>query len=448
MRKDCTGLTDYLGTQFLPWGRHPRPTNQRAVFLPSISSSLTGLHGQSYMLPYGLGRSYGDSCINSDHIVLPFSDHNHLISFDSNTGLLRAEAGVSLGTILEVFVPQGWFLPVSPGTKFVTLGGAIANDIHGKNHHRAGTFGCHVSQFELIRSSGERLICSKDSNSELFCATIGGLGLTGLITWVELKLIPIRSPYLDTATIKFRNLDEFFDISAELDSSMDYSVSWVDCTAEGDSLGRGLFMAGNFSERTKTKHPPKLSIPFPCEAPSWLLNSLFMRSFNTIYYNKQRQRRVDALTHYEPFFYPLDAVLNWNRMYGKRGFFQYQFVIPFGNDRSVIKDIFARIAKSKRASFLAVLKTFGNISSPGLLSFPKEGVTLALDFPNQGTPTLQLLSELDAVVRDAGGSIYPAKDARMSPEMFKLSHPRLDEFLRWKDPQFSSSLWRRVMESQ
>ena len=154
MRKDCTGLTDYLGTQFLPWGRHPRPTNQRAVFLPSISSSLTGLHGQSYMLPYGLGRSYGDSCINSDHIVLPFSDHNHLISFDSNTGLLRAEAGVSLGTILEVFVPQGWFLPVSPGTKFVTLGGAIANDIHCKDHHRAGTFGCHVSQFELIRSSG------------------------------------------------------------------------------------------------------------------------------------------------------------------------------------------------------------------------------------------------------------------------------------------------------
>lgn len=435
------------GTEFSSWGKYPIPVEQSAAFLYSSASELPQTDTGQLLLPYGLGRSYGDSCINSGHTVLPCSRLNNFLAFDPNSGVLRAEAGVSLADILEVFVPRGWFLPVSPGTKFVTLGGAVANDIHGKNHHVAGTFGCHVRKFELIRSSGERLVCSPEENPELFRATIGGMGLTGLITWVELTLIPIQSPYLDTATIKFRNLDEFFDISAESDSTYEYSVSWVDCTSEGANLGRGLFMAGNFSEKTKKKQPPKLSIPFPCEAPSWLLNSLFMRSFNTLYYNKQRTRKVEALTHYEPFFYPLDAILNWNRMYGRRGFFQYQFVIPFTNDRRVIKDIFTRITKSKRASFLAVLKTFGDIPSPGLLSFPRKGVTLALDFPNQGRPTLELLTDLDTIVKSVGGSIYPAKDARMSPEMFKLSHPHLDEFIKWKDPQFSSTLWRRVMES-
>lgn len=438
---------NYNGAQYLSWGKHPKPADQSAAFITSSGSSLPQVNPDQLLLPYGLGRSYGDSCINSGHTVIPCARLNNFLAFDNESGVLRAEAGVSLADILDIFVPRGWFLPVSPGTKYVTLGGAVANDIHGKNHHVAGTFGCHVRQFELIRSSGERIVCSPDENSELFKATIGGMGLTGLITWVEITLIPIRSPYLDTSTIKFRNLDEFFDISAQGDTTFEYSVSWVDCTSEGANLGRGLFMAGNFSEKTKNRKPPKLSIPFPCEAPSWLLNSLFMRSFNTLYYNKQRAKRVDALTHYEPFFYPLDSILNWNRMYGKRGFFQYQFVIPFGNDRHVIKEIFARITRSKRASFLAVLKTFGDIPSPGMLSFPRKGITLALDFPNQGKPTLELLSDLDGIVSSVGGSIYPAKDARMSPEMFRQSHPRLDEFLQWKDPRFSSTLWRRVMET-
>lgn len=439
--------TNYNGAQYLSWGKHPKPADQSAAFITSSGSSLPQVNPEQLLLPYGLGRSYGDSCINSGHTVIPCARLNNFLAFDNESGVLRAEAGVSLADILDIFVPRGWFLPVSPGTKYVTLGGAVANDIHGKNHHVAGTFGCHVRKFELIRSSGERIICSPDENAELFKATIGGMGLTGLITWVEITLIPIRSPYLDTSTIKFRNLDEFFDISADGDATFEYSVSWVDCTSEGANLGRGLFMAGNFSEKTKHRKPPKFSIPFPCEAPSWLLNSMFMRSFNTLYYNKQRAKRVDALTHYEPFFYPLDAILHWNRMYGKRGFFQYQFVIPFENDRHVIKEIFARITRSKRASFLAVLKTFGDIPSPGMLSFPRKGITLALDFPNQGKPTLELLSDLDGIVSSVGGSIYPAKDARMSPEMFRQSHPRLDEFLQWKDPRFSSTLWRRVMET-
>ena len=414
--------------------------------MDSPSSPLPLPDGGRSILPFGLGRSYGDSCINDNNAIIETSRLSCFISFDSQRGVVRAESGVSLATILEVFVPRGWFLPVTPGTKFVTLGGAIANDIHGKNHHKAGTFGKHVLSFGLLRSDGSHLTCSPSENTPLYNATIGGLGLTGLITWVDLQLIPIQSPYLDTRTTKFRNLDEFFDISAESDVLFDYSVSWVDCTSEGQHLGRGLFMAGNFSQRSKSRSASKLSIPFPCEAPSWLLNSLFMRSFNTLYYNKQLSRSVDALTHYEPFFYPLDAILNWNRMYGKRGFFQYQLVVPFDRDRSVIKEVFKRITRSKRASFLAVLKTFGAVESPGVLSFPAQGVTLALDFPNDGKPTLALMDELDSIVREAKGRVYAAKDARMSPEMFKLSYPRLEEFKAFIDPRFSSSLWRRVME--
>ncbi len=431
---------------FESWGRFPKLQDQKVVSIGSPRAQLPLPADGRTVLPYGLGRSYGDSCVNNGNAVIDTTPLSCFISFDSERGIVKAEAGVSLATILDVFVPRGWFLPVTPGTKFVTLGGAIANDIHGKNHHKAGTFGRHVLSFGLLRSDGTHRTCSLSENQELFAATVGGLGLTGLITWVELQLHAIKSPYLDTSTIKFRNLDEFFDISADSDNRFDYSVSWVDCTSEGDNLGRGLFMAGNFSERTKSKKPLPLALPFPCEAPSWLLNSYFMRSFNMLYYNKQRKRSLDALTHYEPFFYPLDAVLNWNRMYGKRGFFQYQLVVPFEQDRNIIKEIFRRITRSKRASFLAVLKTFGDVPSPGMMSFPAKGVTLALDFPNDGKPTLALMDELDTIVKESQGRIYAAKDARMSPEMFRLSYPRWEEFKQYVDPRFSSSLWRRVME--
>jgi FAD/FMN-containing dehydrogenase len=431
---------------YYSWGKFPPPVNQEAVALRSLSEPLPATADGRSLLGYGLGRSYGDSCLNCNNALIPMAGFDNFISFDPSTGILRAEAGVSLASILATFVPKSWFLPVSPGTKFVTLGGAIANDIHGKNHHVAGTFGRHVPRFELLRSTGERLVCSPSENTQLYAATIGGLGLTGLITWAEVKLIPISSPYLDTRTTKFRNLDEFFDISRESDALFEYSVSWVDCTSQGENLGRGLFMAGNFSKQTKPGTRRSPSIPFPCEAPSWLLNSLFMKGFNTLYYNKQLSREVNRLSQYEPFFYPLDSILNWNRMYGKRGFFQYQFVVPFEQDRGIIKEIFRRITASKRASFLAVLKTFGDISSPGLMSFPRKGVTLALDFPNQGAPTLKLMSELDSIVLGAGGTLYPAKDARMTPEGFRASHPKLNEFIKYVDPHFSSSLWRRVME--
>lgn len=425
------------------WGRYPS-ARQEVRFIDAPHAELPLPSGNQSILPFGLGRSYGDSCLNDGNYLVDCARLDNFISFDPSTGVLRAEAGVSLATILRTFMPKGWFLPVTPGTKFVTLGGAVANDIHGKNHHCAGTFGRHVRSFGLRRSTGEHLTCSPEENTELFNATIAGLGLTGLITWVEIELHQVHGPYLDTRTVKFRNLDEFFDVSAENDSAYEFNVSWVDCTSTGPRLGRGLFMAGNFSKRSGTSGHTERAVTFPCDAPSWLLNPLTMQSFNFLYYNKQRTRIVDALTHYEPFFYPLDAILDWNRMYGKRGFFQYQFVVPFDGDRSVIHEIFRVITQSKRGSFLAVLKMFGDLPSPGLMSFPRKGITLALDFPNEGQPTLALMEELDKIVVGSGGAVYPAKDARMSAATFRTSFPRWQDFSNYIDPRFSSSFWRRV----
>ncbi len=430
-------------TRYESWGRYPKAT-QTVLSAPSPSAHIPLPDDAHSVLPFGLGRSYGDSCLNDGNIVLDTRPLSCFISFDEQSGILRAEAGVSLAEILEIFVPRGWYLPVSPGTKFVTLGGAVANDIHGKNHHRAGTFGNHVLGLGLRRSTGELLTCSPTEHVDLFRATIGGLGLTGLILWVEIRLIRISSSYLHTRNIKFGNLNEFLAISHQTDPLFEYSVAWVDCIADGSSMGRGIFMAGNFAQSEPSRKRRSLQLSVPCDAPNFVLNPLSMKLFNTVYYNLQRSKTVDAHTHYEPFFYPLDSVLHWNRIYGKRGFFQYQLVVPFDNDGAALKEIFTHISRSRRASFLAVLKTFGDIKSPGLLSFPRKGVTLALDFPNDGEPTLKLMEDLDRIVSDAGGALYPAKDARMSRSLFEQSFPLLREFEKWIDPRFSSSFWRRV----
>lgn len=398
------------------------------------------------MLPFGLGRSYGDSCLNDGGDLLVTSSLNHLLAFDVERGVVRCEAGVSLDELLRVIVPRGWFLPVTPGTKFITVGGAIANDIHGKNHHRAGTFGCHVTQFELLRSTGERLICSPTENAAWFAATIGGLGLTGLVTWAEFQLQRIENSMIEVEELQFANLNEFFAISAESDADFAYTVSWVDCLAEGPSLGRGIFMRGNHARgeglSRRLHRPPRISVGL--EFPDFALNHYSIQAFNTLYYAKAVIAPGRKIVHYDPFFYPLDALNHWNRIYGRRGFFQYQFVVPFSSDQAVIREIFERIVASGEGSFLAVLKTFGETKSPGMLSFPTPGVTLALDFANQGWDTLSLFSELDQVVLAAGGRIYPAKDARMPARIFQESYPRWQEFRQYIDPAFSSSFWRRV----
>lgn len=404
--------------------------------------------GGSSLLPYGLGRSYGDSCLNDGGSLLLTRGLDRFIAFDEQQGILRCESGVSLAEILSLAVPRGWTLPVTPGTKNVTVGGAIANDVHGKNHHRAGTFGRHVRAFELLRSDGSRHLCSPSGNEALFGATIGGLGLTGLITWAELQLKPIASPLIDGETVKFGGLSEFFELNTQSERDFEYTVAWIDCHATGRSLGRGHYLRGNHAPPIEGAAKPtsgvQLAVPFAL--PSFVLNPLTVRLFNFAYYHRQIRRVRRRLVGFDPFFYPLDFVQRMNLLYGRSGFFQYQCVLPPADSPHLVKELLARIARSKEASFLVVLKTFGTLDSPGWLSFPRPGVTLAVDFRNRGEDTLRLFRSLDEVVNEAGGALYPAKDARMTGEAFRRAFPRWEEFSKQVDPRFSSSFWRRVTD--
>lgn len=429
------------------WGLYPRASHKDIIKLNWINDKLKFDENNTSVLPYGLGRSYGDNCLNNDNTLIDTKNLSRFIKFDQIKGVLKCEAGLSFAEILKIIVPAGWFFPVTPGTKFVTVGGAIANDVHGKNHHSAGTFGSHVISFELLRSDGGKYICSKNRNPELYKATIGGLGLTGLILWAEFRLKPIKNAFIDAETIKFKNIDEFFKLSKDSSKEYEYVVSWVDCSSKGKNFGRGLFFRGNHSVTDKSDLPkPKtpMRIPFPFTAPSFLLNRLTIKIANAVIYRSQIKKHSKGLKHYDPFFYPLDAILNWNKMYGKKGFFQYQCVVPFIENGKDIKMIIDKIAKSGMGSFLVVLKTMGDVKSPGLLSFPRGGVTLALDFANKGKKTLDLLNELDELVKAAGGVLYPCKDSRMSPEMFKFSYPKLEGFIQNIDNKFSSTQWRRL----
>jgi FAD/FMN-containing dehydrogenase len=425
------------------WGNYPKvehagvvPLHWRHLALPKALAP---------MLPVGLARSYGDSCLNEGGTLLATAAMDRLIAFDRATGLVRCEAGTSLATLLALAVPAGWFLPVVPGTAFVTVGGAIANDVHGKNHHVAGTFGDHVTRFELLRSDGSRTQCSPREEGELFRATTGGLGLTGLITWAEIQLVRAPSAFFDVETIRMRDLDHFFALSESSSASHEYGVAWVDALARGPELGRGAFMRANPSRQGgyAVPKPPRLSIPF--DFPSFALNRPGIALFNALY--RSRASHLAPRASHEPYgsyLFPLDGIAHWNRMYGARGFFQHQSVVPRANARESIARMLGEIAAAGEASFLSVLKVFGDREGPGLLSFARPGVTLALDFPMRGARTLELLDRLDALVRAAGGAIYPAKDARMSPETFRASFPRWEAFRAFVDPAFSSSFWRRV----
>lgn len=430
--------------QTYSWGRYPA-VEQEAVQLYWRDQSLPG---KPSLLPYGQGRSYGDVCLNDGGVILPTSGLQRFIRFDIDQGILRAEAGVTLAQILSLIMPKGWFLPVTPGTKFVSLGGAVANDVHGKNHHRAGSFGCHVTAFELLRSDGQRLLCTPDQNSDWFGATIGGLGLTGLITWVEIRLKRIGSDQIDQQIYRFRNLSEFLTLNDRLEPDWEYTVAWIDCLARGKRLGRGLYMAGNHAQgdgRTITViDKPGLSMHM--DAPGFVLNRFSVSAFNALYYRKPR--KAVSKIHYGGYFYPLDKIAHWNRMYGKRGFFQYQCVIPLDKAESALSRILETIAQSGQASFLSVLKKFGENKAPGLLSFPRPGITLALDMPNRGNKTLGLLDRLDEITRQNRGAVYPAKDARMSAEAFDLYFPAWKSFSVFIDPHFSSSFWRRVIQAK
>ncbi|MBN1688389.1 MAG: FAD-binding oxidoreductase [Candidatus Omnitrophica bacterium] len=436
----------YLRNQYECWGRVFRFEHGiEPVFWRDEAPKLESLPGP--LLPYGMGRSYGDVCLNSGGVLLDTSYLNHFLTFDPQTGLLRCEAGVTLFEILDQFVPEGWFLPVTPGTKYVTVGGAIANDVHGKNHHVGGTFGCHVKRLELLRSSGERFLCSAEENAEMFRATIGGLGLTGLILWADIQLKKIEGPWIHMETEKFSNLDEFFGITEASDEAFELTAAWIDCATQTRGFQRGIVIRGNYGHEGAHKKSarakgPRVAVPF--DLPGFCMNRTVLRMFNAVYAGKQRKKRETGRVHYESFFYPLDILGNWNRLYGKKGFYQYQCMVTDDKKHSGCKALMKKVSDRRMDSFLAVLKKCGPIKSPGLLSFPREGIAVAMDFPNGGEKLLKFFKELDAIVQDYDGCVNLSKDARMPPESFKVFYPQWENFGKLKDPKFSSSFWRRV----
>lgn len=395
-------------------------------------------------LVYGMGRSYGDVCLNPGGTLLCATGLDHFIAFDDSTGRLVCEAGVLLRDIQRLVIPRGWILPVTPGTQLVTVGGAIANDVHGKNHHVLGSFGDHVRRLTLVRSNGEVIYCGPDERADWFAATVGGLGLTGVITQAEIQLRRVDGPWLNTETIPYANLDEFFCLADDSEADWEHTVSWIDCIAGG---GRGLFMRGNPANVGERPAPRERKLTMPFVPPVSLVNQLSLRAFNTVYYHLKKWRAGNAIAHYEKFFYPLDNLLEWNRMYGPKGFFQYQSVVPRDVGQDAVQTMLKEISRSGEGSFLAVLKTFGNLQPVGMMSFPQPGVTLALDFPNRGERTHKLFARLDAIVREAKGRLYPAKDARMPKELFEAGYPRLAEFIQYRDPGIRSGLSRRLMGS-
>lgn len=427
------------------WG-HTTPSDSEVRALPSRFDALPPVPEGQTMLPFGNGRSYGDSCLNPGGTLLSTRYLDHFMAFDPATGVLRCEAGVLLADILRVAVPQHWFLPVTPGTRFVTVGGAIANDVHGKNHLSHGTFGRHVRTLVLRRSDGTLLQCSPTENADWFAATIGGLGLTGLVLWAEIQLRPIASPWVAETTERFGNLDEFFALCRGADD--EYTVAWIDCAGGTRRVGRGLFTRAHHAEsgaepagqhRTASR-----SMPFT--PPLSLVNRISVTAFNTMHFHRASRTPASRLEHCETFFYPLDHILQWHRMYGPKGFFQYQCVIPPEDAPRVLQTLLTEIGRSRAASFLGVLKQFGPLVSPGLLSFPRPGFTLALDFPNAGHAVHALFERLDAIVIGAGGRLYPAKDGRMSGACFRAGFPQWEALAPYLDPAFSSGFWRRVTD--
>lgn len=440
-----------MARELASWGRYPYAPQQRhaCAWQGELPVLLKRLAGQPQgTLPFGNGRSYGDSCLAVSGELLHTRQLDHFISANWEHGVVRAEAGMTLAELIDVALPRGWFLPVTPGTKFVTLGGAVANDVHGKNHHVRGTFGSHVRRFALYRSDqAAPLICSADENVELFNASIGGLGLTGVIAWVELQLMPIRSSQIESVTVRFDSLGEFFSLSDEFDNSHEYTVAWVDCLAKGSAAGRGVFSFGNHAEDGQLLLDDRRRLTVPLTPPISLINNLSLKLFNTNYYRMHKPGRHARRCSYDPFFYPLDSILHWNRIYGRKGFQQYQCVIPDGAAEGAMQEILAGIAASGSGSFLAVMKRCGSVSSPGLMSFPMQGVSLALDFPQHDRLQPGLFRRLDCIVREAHGRLYPAKDAHMNASDFQAFYPAWQQVERLRDPALLSLFWKRVTQA-
>lgn len=421
------------------------PARNAITTQEAIAMLKGGKVADASLLAYGNGRSYGDSCQNEQGSVVDMRSLNRIRSFDVLSGVIEAEAGVLLSDIIAYAAPHGFFPAVVPGTQFVTLGGAIANDIHGKNHHRRGTFGCHVEGFTLLRSDGREYRCTPEKNPNLFSATLGGMGLTGLIISASIRLMRVSSLDIEEAVTPFRGLDEFFDLVAAADNANEYAVAWIDQLAGGSRLGRGLLLAGNHAEHGShiaTRPARRLSVPI--QPPFNVLNRPFLTAFNAAYRWKNGGASAPRRASYQKFFFPLDSVRDWNRLYGPKGLFQHQSVVPEDTAREAVPALLRAARHAGQGSFLTVLKRFGQIQSPALLSFPRPGYTLTLDFPNRGAATLKLLGELDRITLEAGGAVNPYKDARMGAATFAGSFPGWQQLEAARDPAFVSSFWSRT----
>ena len=414
------------------WGRHPvrrgRVTRAERLALPA---------GTVRVAPRGLGRAYGDAALPADEgdVVVDTTAADRIIEWDPASGRLRCEAGLGLAEVIRLFLPRGWFPPVTPGTKFVTVGGCVACDVHGKNHHRDGSFGCFVDEVRLILADGRVVDCGPARERELFLATVGGMGLTGLIAEVAFRLAPVESPWIVLETEGVPSLAAMVDGLRAAGREWPYTVGWIDCLSSGRGLGRGVLMCGRHARRGEAGARPPRPRPargVPFDAPEWLLSPLFVRAFNGAYYRWHGGRRRRRLVSYEEFFYPLDAIHDWNRLYGRRGFLQYQCVLPRTDGPGAMAAVMERLAASGAASFLAVIKDCGP-ESGAYLSFPMEGMTLALDLPYRGAATEALIHALNALVIDAGGRVYLAKDAVTRAEDFARMTPRLAEWRRVRD---------------
>lgn len=417
--------------QIANWGNYPAMESDEKSF--AFDEQLQAvIKSESNFIPRGNGRCYGDASLAD--VTVSTLKYDKILSFDTAKGILECQSGITLDQVLEVIVPKGWFLPVTPGTKFITIGGAIASDVHGKNHHVDGCFSHHVLEMDILTGTGETITCSPTQHTDLFEATCGGMGLTGVITRVKFDLKKIETSYIRQKQVKAKNLDEILQLFEEY-KHYTYSVAWIDCLKKGKGFGRSILILGEHAtldeldqERKKEplKLPKKKQITFPFNLPWWVLNTFTVKAFNFLYYNKNTRREINNVVSYEPFFYPLDAILHWNRGYGSKGFVQYQFVLPLEAKIGLV-DIMNRISNAGMGSFLAVLKVFGKQDS--LISFPKEGYTLALDFPVRNG-LMEFLDELDEIVLRHGGRIYMSKDARMKPSVLQAGYPRLEQFKR------------------
>ncbi|MEA3492126.1 MAG: FAD-binding oxidoreductase [Campylobacterota bacterium] len=427
----------------MSWGMYPKVKN--TVFKFNKEETLKEIiNEQDELIPYGNGRSYGDSALSSN--IINVKPKDYFINFDEESGLLHIQAGVLLSEILEAYVPRGWFLKVTPGTKLITIGGAIASDIHGKNHHVEGCFSECLKEFEIMLADGEVITCSKKTTPELFKATCGGMGLTGVILTAKIYLKKINSQYVDQTTIKTKNLKETFEAFEEYQDKP-YSVAWIDCLAKGDETGKCLLMVGDFRDDGNLKYKTKKQKSIPFNFPSFALNNWSVRAFNWLYYGKVKERITKQRVDIDTFFYPLDAIGHWNRIYGKNGFTQYQFILPKESSYEGLEEILTAISKSGKGSFLAVLKLYGK-ANENWLSFPIEGYSLALDFKIE-KGLFDLLDQLDDIVVKHQGRIYLTKDVRVSRETFEKGYPQIETFRQFRkenkmDSKFQSLQSKRV----